>query len=388
MTESKKGRCLGRLSWMFVPVLCTAAPTARADCLYDYVAKNGADLPIKVMMADSTFQKCLGNPNPGARKAKLEKAAAVAPVAPAPRAVQRVEERPVPPPTPPEYATAIYPMLRSSFTDVWLFDKRKGLSDIEDAEGAQFSYADDRIAQNRTWTAHAMGAVVVQYLHDRYPKDGSLNFIGLSVAPYVQIDRISNSSPKAAVNNVDEITFGGSSEIGFDLGRGASYFRLRGAGVEDRIAGTSSGSSVFEWIPIIDGVINSPFNIGTLPVTFVFAPELKVRYDSVLTNDVTGQKQYLTREGAQVFLKYAAIADALPEDLKKIGFLSTLHGQTTASWLTSGFDGRSYAYFNSSLTVNLDDQGYIGLSGSYTRGRSEETGRKQDIWKLSLTGKL
>lgn len=124
------------------------------------------------------------------------------------------------------YATGIYdrdlPMLRSSFTDVWLFDKRKGLSDIEDSEGAQFSYADDRIAQNRTWTAHAMGAVVFQYLHDRYPKDDRLNFIGLSVAPFVQIDRISNSSPKAIVNNVDEVSFGGSSEIGFDLGPGAN----------------------------------------------------------------------------------------------------------------------------------------------------------------------
>jgi hypothetical protein len=82
------------------------------------------------------------------------------------------------------------------------------------------------------------------------------------------------------------------------------------------------------------------------------------------------------------------IADALPDSLKGIGFLASLHGQTTVSWLTSSFDGRSYGYFNSSLTYNLDPQGYIGLSASYTNGRSEETGRRQDLWKLSLTGKL
>jgi hypothetical protein len=82
------------------------------------------------------------------------------------------------------------------------------------------------------------------------------------------------------------------------------------------------------------------------------------------------------------------IGDALPEALKGYGFLSSLHGQTTVSWLTSSFDGRSYGYFNSSLTFNLDPEGYVGLSGSYTRGRSEDTGRNQDIWKLSLTGKL
>jgi hypothetical protein len=279
-------------------------------------------------------------------------------------------------------------MLRSSFNDIWLFDKRKGVSDIADAEGAQFSIADDRIGQNRTWTAHAMGAVVFQYLHDRYPKDGSLNFIGLSIAPFVQIDRISNSNPKSAVNNVDEYSFGGSAEVGFDLGPGAHYFRFRGAGVDDRIAGSSTGSAVFEWIPIVEGVINSPFNIGTLPITFVFAPELKGRYDNVVVNDITGSKEYLVRGGGQVFLKYTAIADALPESLGKIGFLSSLHGQTTASWLTSSFDGKPYAYFSSSLGVNLDEEGYIALSGSYTKGRSEDTGRRQDLWKLSLTGKF
>ena len=40
------------------------------------------------------------------------------------------------------------------------------------------------------------------------------------------------------------------------------------------------------------------------------------------------------------------------------------------------------------LTYNLDPDGYLGLTGSYTKGRSEDTGRKIDLWKLSLTGKL
>lgn len=381
----------GTWSWtvcLSLPILAATASTSRADCLDEFVAKNGSSGSIAILMQDPSFQKCRGNPNPRARKAKMEKAAALAPAVLAAPAAPTAVERPVPPPTPPEYITTIYPMLRSSFSDVWLFDKRKGVSDIADAEGAQFSYADDRIAQNKAWTAHAMGAVVFQYLHDRYPKDDSFNFIGLSVAPFVQVDRISNSNSKAAVNNVDEISFGGSAEIGFDVGPGANYFRIRGAGVEDRVAGSSSGSGVFEWIPIIDGVLNSPFNIGTLPITFIFAPELKIRYDNVLTDDLTGRKQYLTRGGAQVFLKYTGIAGVLPDAIKSIGFLSTLHGQTTASWLTSSFDGRNYGYFNTSLTVNLDEQGYIGLSTSYTKGRSEETGRKQDIWKVSLTGKL
>jgi hypothetical protein len=375
------------------PMLATGSTEARADCLDDFIAKNGTALAVNQVLKDPAFIRCRGNPNPGDRKAKMDKAAALTPApalmqAPASAPARIAEERPNPPPAPPAYVTNVYPMLRSSFNDIWLFDKRKGVSDIADAEGAQFSIADDRIGQNRTWTAHAMGAVVFQYLHDRYPKDGSLNFIGLSIAPFVQIDRISNSNPKSAVNNVDEYSFGGSAEVGFDLGPGAHYFRFRGAGVDDRIAGSSTGSAVFEWIPIVEGVINSPFNIGTLPITFVFAPELKGRYDNVVVNDITGSKEYLVRGGGQVFLKYTAIADALPESLGKIGFLSSLHGQTTASWLTSSFDGKPYAYFSSSLGVNLDEEGYIALSGSYTKGRSEDTGRRQDLWKLSLTGKF
>jgi len=163
---------------------------------------------------------------------------------------------------------------------------------------------------------------------------------------------------------------------------------IRGAGVEDRVAGASSGSAIAEWIPVIDGIVNSPFEFGGVPVSFLFNPELKARYDEVVVNDVTGAKQYLFRTGAQATFKYRAIADALPDSLKGIGFLSSLHGQTTVSWLTSGFDGRSYGYFNTSLTYNIDPEGYVGVSGSYTKGRSEDTGRRQDIWKLGLTAKL
>jgi len=372
-----------------IGLIAMSMQSASADCLDDYVARNGSGGSVADAMTDLKFQECRRNPNPGDRKVKLGRAgAASVPVAAPVRARAQAIEVPTPPPAPPAYVTNVYPLVRNSFSDIWLFDKRVGVSDVKDAEGAQFAFADDRVAQNRTWTAHAMGAIVFQYLHDRYPKDDSFNFIGLSVAPYVQVDRITNSNPKAAVNNVDQVSFGGSAELGFDLGPGANYFRVRGAGVEDRIAGTSSGSAILEWIPVIDGVLNSPHEFAGIPVSFIFGPELKGRYDNVIVNDLTGAKQYLWRGGAQAIFKYAVIGDALPDALKGYGFLSSLHGQTTVSWLTSSFDGRSYGYFNSSVTYNLDPEGYVGLSGSYTRGRSEDTGRKQDIWKLSLTGKL
>jgi hypothetical protein len=394
MTRIQVCRSTRRNAWGSAAIgsalLAASTQFAVADCFDNYAAVHGVSVSLKAALEDPELMKCRGNPNPADRKKKLDRAAALSPPA-ASKAKVAVNDRPVPPPTPAAFVPNVYPLLRNSFTDVWLFDKHdknKGVSEVSDAEGAQLSFADDRVALNRAWTANAMGAVVFQYLHDRYPKDGSFNFIGLSVAPYVQIERLTNSNPKAAVNNIDQITFGGSAEVGFDWGPGANYFRIRGAGVEDRVAGSSSGSAIAEWIPVVDGILNSPVEFAGVPVSFQFNPELKARYDEIVVNDITGAKQYLFRTGAQASLKYRAIADAIPDSLKGIGFLSSLHGETTVSWLTSSFDGRSYGYFKSSLTYNIDPEGYVGLSGSYTKGRSEDTGRRQDIWTLGLTAKL
>jgi hypothetical protein len=264
---------------------------------------------------------------------------------------------------------------------------RKGVSDIEDAEGAEFSVASDHIAQNTAWNIHAMGSVVLQLLHDRYPKGSEFNFIGLSVAPFVSINRVRNSNPNAATNNVDEVAFGGSAEVGFDMLGGAHYFRARGSSVNDRIAATTSAAAQFEWIPVYDGAINSPIEFENLPVSFMLGPDYRLRYDNVVVNDLTGAKDNLLRSGPQALLRYKVIGSALPDSLKDLAFLKSLHGQTTFGWLSSANTGQYFSYFNSSLTYNIDPEGHIGLTGSYTKGRSEDTGRKIDLWKAGLTAK-
>ncbi|MDI1344343.1 MAG: hypothetical protein PSV22_09635 [Pseudolabrys sp.] len=290
---------------------------------------------------------------------------------------------------PPAYVTNVYPLVRRDFNDVWLFDQRKGVGDIEDAEGASFSVASDRIANNTTWNVNAMGAVVFQVLHDRYPKGQELNFIGLSLAPFVTINRTRNSNPNAVTNNVDEVKYGGSAEFGLDIAGTAQYFRVQGAALEDRIASTTSSSANFEWIPVIDGLINSPIETSNsvIPVSFVFGPEYRLRYDNVVANDLTGAKEKVWRSGPQGILRYKVIGTALPDTLKDIAFLKSLHGQTTFGWLSSAGTGQYFSYFSSSLTYNLDPDGHLGLTGSYTNGRSEDTGRRIDLWKAGLTAK-
>lgn len=367
-------------------LLLALANPARADCIADYYAKpstkrKAPEAATRGMFSDADYNRCIeGVAVP--RSLKKENA-------PINSAMQtRIPQATLNPrPIPPAYSTNIYPLLRRDFNDVWLFDKKKNLSDIEDAEGALFSMSSDRISQNRMWNVNAMGAVVFQVLHDRYPKGNELHFIGISLAPFVQVDRISNSNPNAQKNNVDEVKFGGSAEIGFDLLGAAHYFRFRGSAVDDRISNSSSGSAVLEWIPIFDGYLNSPFEVAGLPVSFMFGPEWKVRNDKIVVDYATGNKGYLVRTGPQVIFKYRIIGESLPESLANLAFLKSLHGQTTYSWLTASEGNGDFYYFNSSLTYNLDPAGHFGLTGSYTKGRLEDTGRLVDLWKAGLTAK-
>jgi hypothetical protein len=346
--------------------------SAYADCTDEYFSKHGGGRTLSEMRNDPEYRTCRGEALNQTKPAKIARPLAVS-------ALPANSSPKLAPPLPPPIATNFYPMLRRDFDDVWLFDKRKGVSDIADAEGAEFAWASDRVAGNSTWSAHALGAVVYQRLSNRYGPEP--DFIGLSLAPFVQIDRVRNSNPNSQTNNLDTITFGGSTEIGFDMLGGSHYFRARGAAVSDRISDTSSGSGVLEWIPVYDRLLNSPFGVASLPFVFVFGPEIKVRYDNVIVDDATGDKSYLWRTGPQAALRYKIVSETLP------AFLNSFHGQTTYSWLTADHN-QTFSYFNTSVTYNLDPEGYLGLTGSYTKGRSEDTGRKVDLWKASLTGKL
>jgi hypothetical protein len=65
--------------------------------------------------------------------------------------------------------------------------------------------------------------------------------------------------------------------------------------------------------------------------------------------------------------------------------VKSLRGQTTYSWLSDDNTNQHFSYFKSSLTFNLDQAGHFGLTGSYTKGRAEDTGRRLDLWEAGLT---
>lgn len=367
-------------------VVLLSATASYATCTDGLRAKFGVTVLTDAMYADPAFSSCALEAARRERAAQRRAGIVKTSLAPLPTAVDKKTDKVE---LPPAYITNIYPLVRRDFNDVWLFDQRKGVSDVEDAEGADFSVTSDRVASNTTWSVNAMGAVVFQVLHDRYPKGQELNFIGISLAPFVTINRVRNSNPNAATNNIDEIKYGGSAEFGFDLAGTAQYFRASGAAAEDRIAATTSSAAKFEWFPVIDGWINSPIETsnGGIPISFVFGPEYRLRYDNVIVNDATGVKEKVWRSGPQAILRYKVIGTALPDTLKDIAFLKSLHGQTTFGWLSSANTGQYFSYFNTSLTYNIDPEGHLGLTGSYTKGRSEDSGRQIDLWKAGLTAK-
>src|SRR4051812_34180274 len=128
MTRTQISRSARRTAWGSAAIgsalLAASTQFAAADCFDKYAAVHGTAVSLKAALEDPDLMKCRGNPNPADRKKKLDRAAALSPPA-TPKAKIAVNDRPVPPPAPPAYATNFYPMLRNSFTDVWLFDKRK-----------------------------------------------------------------------------------------------------------------------------------------------------------------------------------------------------------------------------------------------------------------------
>ena len=376
-------RCLVFLVGGLLPFAASFSSPASAGCLDDLFLKY-ADAQSKslsragldAMSRDPSYQKCIASTSSSltttylaaATKPSTEKSAAAA-----------AQPAGTVPPLPPAIMTSTTWLLRQGFNDIWLFNDP---SKTAEAQGATFSYTSDRVAQNNSWTVHAMGSVVFQYYNNRYGAPDAFNFIGLSLAPYVQIDRITNSNLSAQKNNVDEITSGGSAEAGFDMLGGANYFRLSGAGVDDQIANKTSGLAELEWIPVYRNLyFNFPFGLPNIPVIFVFGPELKVRYDDVVVNDTTGAKEYLWRYGPQLALRYRLDASYLPS------FLQSISGQTTFSWLDASEITQSYSYFMTSLSYNLDKDNHVALSGSYTKGRSEQIGRQIDLWQTGLNAK-
>jgi hypothetical protein len=269
-------------------------------------------------------------------------------------------------------------LLRQDWKDIGLLSCPQS---TEKAAGAEISYSGDRIAKNNVFTARGTAAVYYNSVID------SAGLFDRSFGAYVTVNRAINSSAAAAKGDSDKIAFGGMAELGFQTTTGANFFRLRGGAVEDRLKNTSAFNITGEWIPVYsDGFIrlHRPFPVFGGALILRFDPVLLMQYASV-----TGKNQVLDFNGeAHAFRVGPQFTLRVLPGLIANEFFSRLSGEATYHWAYETYSGKPISWFQTSVTYNIDDAGQFGITGSYRKGRDEDTGTQTDIYKIALTGKI
>ena len=79
------------------------------------------------------------------------------------------------------------------------------------AAGAEFAWANDYIADNEVWSAR--GIVAASFVHYGQVLRDDHHIDTLTLAPYVNFDRVSNS--RNIASDVDNLTYGSVFEAGF-----------------------------------------------------------------------------------------------------------------------------------------------------------------------------
>jgi hypothetical protein len=253
------------------------------------------------------------------------------------------------------------------------------------AAGAEVSYSNDRVARNGLFTARGTAAMYFSSLVDIPAVPSAPNYQAFGA--YVTMNRAINSSAALAKSDSDKMAFGGVVEFGFQTFGGANYFRLRGGAVEDRLKNTGAVNLTAEFMPVYDdGTIHltSPFRPLGAPFYVSVEPVFLVQYAAVTGNgqvlDFNGLPHAL-RIGPQLTVKAFPLYDAT-------GLWARLSGSATYHWAYETYSQRGISWFQTSITYNIDDAGQFGITGSYKKGRDEDTGTQTDIYKVALTGKI
>lgn len=271
------------------------------------------------------------------------------------------------------------PLLRQDWKDI---DFASCPQAIDKATGAQFSVSNDRIKNNVNWLVHGTAALLYNTSPENYYT---------SVGGYVTVNRSMNSSSALASSNADTAVYGGVFEFGSRSNLQdvyfANYFRIRAGDTEDHIKRTNAATVTAEWLPVFDDYgsihIHRPFEpIPGIPLIARFDPELIVQYASA-----TGSNKGLAfnnmsealRIGPQLTLRLYPGTSTV---------LSHFHGAITYHPAYETYSGHFLDWLQSSLTYNLDNDGYFALTGSYNHGHDENTGALTNIYMLALSGKI
>lgn len=279
--------------------------------------------------------------------------------------------------------------LRKSMDDLgtWLNPGK-----LEKAAGAQFSFSQDNVTNNRNWSAQ--GLLGVRLL--RWGAPETIPYISESMfALYTQFDREFNS--KLTKNDVNDLTMGFSSEVAVpNIGGATWYMRANGEILTDFDGNVRSWDVRGELQPFgnldrdgpntIFSYMGTPLPLGPyfyLTVT----PKLRAEYRGRLEGSddpLFALHDRVLRAGPLLTVNIDGDT-VFPEHTP--WWAQRLHYQLVYGYLYDTLSSLSYNYLDTSLTFNLDKQGYLGLSFSYRKGKVEASGKDIDLAKVSLSAK-
>jgi hypothetical protein len=277
------------------------------------------------------------------------------------------------------------PYLRQDWKDIGIISGAQCTDSVDKAQGAQASYTTDRIANNRIASIHGTAALVYSSVTGDIP--GQITPYETTFGAYTTVNKLTNSAKSRVKSNVDTLAYGGLFELGLKVpNSGTHYFRIRGGSVEDDLKNTTAANAAFEWLPVY-----APLHIHTpmiepfgLPTILRFDPDFVVLYDSAIGKNqflAFNNRQESIRIGPQLALNIWPFPGATD-------FLSRFHGLIVYDWNYETHSRKELNWFSGSLTFNIDQAGHFGITGSYKRGRDEDTGASTNLYLLSLSGKI
>jgi hypothetical protein len=260
-----------------------------------------------------------------------------------------------------------------------------------DAAGAEFAWADDRIADNKVWSAR--GIVAASLVHYGEVLRDNPYIDTLTLAPYVNFDRVSNS--KMITDDVDNLTYGGVFEAGFaNVFAATQYIDISGELVSSFAGDSKNWSIDLQWQPIggvnpeggntIFSYMGTPLPLGRYFV-ITASPKIQAEYVSDLSE---ASAQPIFAEHNEAFRTGPTMTLAI-DGIKEFGYvpwwIQRMHYEITHGWLYDLLSGRDYELLDTSLTFALDEAGHLGLTFSYRNGQLVETGQDVDLANIALS---
>lgn len=316
-------------------------------------------------------------------------------------------------------------------------------TDTSKTTGATFSFANDQVAKNSTWTAQAVG-ILAYHIDPCEPGSEKIGIMCSTFGLYGGLNKVSNSNPSATITSngtpvsksMDNVIWGGFAETAY---QSSQYFqdfiRVKAGGVTNNIAqhtlftikkttvttteAATQFASSLEWFPVYDfrgtfltsalpclsyAGFNKAFSVSTLFCSdhefgprISLIPELYLEYNN--TFDTTqilafSNKSSAFRAGPQVGLLVVPFPHA--DHVLQGWALENLSIYTVYHFFHEFVSAKSNYVFQTNLNYKFPKTfgavpgiaNDLGLSFQYQRGANENTGQRANIYTIGLTGSL